>query len=89
MRAPRRRRGLELGVAGAEVHWVEDAGAPAGAVRALELPPREGCAWAAGEAAAMRSLREVLVADKALPKEAMRVSAYWKRGAGGHHEDLD
>ncbi|QOL48662.1 siderophore-interacting protein [Massilia litorea] len=72
-----------------EVHWVEDAAALAGAVRALALPPGAGFAWAGGEAAAMRALREVLAAEKALPKEAMRVSAYWKRGVTDHHEDLD
>jgi NADPH-dependent ferric siderophore reductase len=77
------------GAAAAEVHWVEDADALAGAVRALDLPPGEGFAWAAGEAAAMRALRHVLVAEKALPKEALRVSAYWKRGVTGHHENVD
>jgi NADPH-dependent ferric siderophore reductase len=77
------------GASGAELHWVEDAAALADAVRALALPPGEGFAWAGGEAAAMRALREVLVAEKALPKEAMRVSAYWKRGVTDHHEDLD
>lgn len=77
------------GAARADVHWVDDAGALAGAVRALPLPPGDGFAWAAGEAQAMRRLREVLAADKALPKEAMRVSAYWKRGVADHHEDLE
>jgi NADPH-dependent ferric siderophore reductase len=30
----------------------------------------------------------VLVDEKALPKEAMRISAYWKLGAADFHEDL-
>ncbi|MFC5478603.1 siderophore-interacting protein [Massilia suwonensis] len=73
----------------AELHWIEDGEALPEAVRALALPPGEGFAWAAGEAQAMKRLREVLAIDKVLPKEAMRVSAYWKRGAAGHHENLE
>jgi NADPH-dependent ferric siderophore reductase len=77
------------GAASAAVQWVDDADALVEAVRALDLPPGEGFAWAGGEAAAMRRLREVLALDKALPKEAMRVSAYWKRGVADHHENLE
>ena len=76
------------GVDDVEVHWVNDADALAGAVRSLVLPPGAGYAWAGGEAGAMRRLRAVLVEEKALPKDAMRVSAYWKRGVADHHEDL-
>jgi NADPH-dependent ferric siderophore reductase len=76
------------GVTKAEVHWVMDADALVETVRALALPPGAGYAWAGGEAQAMRRLREVLVEDKGLPKDAMRVSAYWKRGVADHHEDL-
>jgi NADPH-dependent ferric siderophore reductase len=36
----------------------------------------------------MRRVRDVLVDEKALPKEAMRVSAYWKQGAADFHEDI-
>jgi len=76
------------GVTKAEVHWVNDADALVETVRSLALPPGEGYAWAGGEAQAMRSLRAVLADDKGLPKDAMRVSAYWKRGVADHHEDL-
>lgn len=58
-------------------------------VRALALPAGEGFAWGAGEAGAMRRLRDVLAGEKALPKEAMRVSAYWKKGVTDHHENLE
>ncbi|MFC5458707.1 siderophore-interacting protein [Massilia niabensis] len=75
--------------ANVEVHWVDDEAALLEAVRALPLPPGDGFAWAAGEAGAMRRLREVLVLEKSLTKEAMRVSAYWKRGVADHHENLD
>ena len=82
--------GDRLPFAGApEVHWIEDGGALAETVRALALPPGEGFAWAAGEAQDMKRLREVLVNDKGQPKEAMRVSAYWKRGVADHHENLE
>jgi NADPH-dependent ferric siderophore reductase len=70
------------------VHWVEDADALVAGVRALALPAGEGYAWGGGEAAMMRRVRDVLVDEKALPKEAMRVSAYWKQGAADFHEDI-
>ncbi len=53
----------------------------------MPLPAGEGFAWCAAEAATAAGLREVLAA-KGLPKEAMRVAAYWKRGASGHHAEL-
>jgi hypothetical protein len=31
---------------------------------------------------------DALVDEKGLPKDAMRVSAYWKRGVADHHEGL-
>jgi len=71
-----------------ELHWVDSADALVDAVRALALPAGEGYAWGGGEAAMMRRVREVLVTDKALPKEAMRISAYWKQGAADFHEDI-
>lgn len=69
--------------------WVDSADAMIEAVRALELPPGEGFAWAAGEASVMARLRQVLLADKQHPREAMRVAAYWKRGASAHHQNLE
>ena len=71
-----------------DVHWVDDADALVAALRAVALPAGEGYAWGGGEAAMMRRVRDVLVVDKALPKEAMRVSAYWKQGAADFHEDI-
>ena len=71
-----------------DVHWVDDADALVAAVRAVTLPAGEGYAWGGGEAAMMRRVRDVLVIDHALPKEAMRVSAYWKQGAADFHEDI-
>lgn len=71
-----------------EIHWVDDDAAMVEALRALTLPAGEGYAWFGGEASTAKLVREVF-ADKGLNKDAMRVSAYWKRGAEGHHEQLD
>jgi NADPH-dependent ferric siderophore reductase len=57
-------------------------------LRALRLPDGEGYAWCAGEASTMARVREVLLGERALPREAMRVAAYWKRGASDYHDDL-
>lgn len=57
------------------------------AVAQLELPAGAGFVWGAGENALMSALRAPLLAKGADPKR-MRLSAYWKRGAADHHEDL-
>ncbi len=71
------------------VQWVETPEQLIAAVRALSLPAGEGFSWGAGEAAVMRELRDVLAVEKGIPKEAMRVSAYWKNGSSSYHQDLD
>ena len=75
--------------ANAEVRWVDDDAALVEALRALPLPAGEGFAWFGGEAATAKAVRAILAEDKGLPKEAMRVSAYWKQGVADHHENLD
>jgi NADPH-dependent ferric siderophore reductase len=72
-----------------ELRFVSTPNELVAAVRALALPPGEGFAWCAGEAATMARVRAVLAQEKGMPKESMRVSAYWKQGASNHHEDLD
>jgi NADPH-dependent ferric siderophore reductase len=72
-----------------DLTWVADAQACLAAVRALALPPGEGYAWCAGEAAEMAALRRVLVDDKGHDRHAIRAAAYWKRGAVAHHETLE
>jgi NADPH-dependent ferric siderophore reductase len=72
-----------------ELHWVQNADELLAAARALRIPDGEGYAWGAGEASAMASLRRVLVEEKGLDRHAMRMGAYWKRGAAGHHEKLE
>jgi len=80
---------LELAHSAAQVQLQRVASAEAlvAAVAALALPPGEGYAWGAGEASVMARVREHLVA-KGHPREAMRVAAYWKRGASQYHDEL-
>ncbi len=70
------------------LRWVATTEELIAAVRAETLPEGEGFVWAAGEAASMAAVRQVLV-DKQHPREAMRVAAYWKRGASEFHENLE
>lgn len=81
-------RQLPAGPTRATVQWLDSPAALQAAVAALELPAGEGFAWAAGEAGAMAALRPLLV-DKGLPKEALKVAAYWKAGAQAFHETLE
>ena len=70
------------------VQWVDSDDALVNAVHALELPAGEGYAWCAGEASAMAQLRDVLFEEKQLPRETIKVAAYWKAGTADHHETL-
>ena len=58
------------------------------AIRALPLPAGEGFFWFAGEAQVAAQVRDAVLVDKGHPRDAARISAYWKQGASGHHEDL-
>ncbi len=75
-----------------DVHWVTRkqgaADAFVDAISALCLPPGDGYAWAAGEAAVMPSVRRSLLETHKIPRDRVRVSAYWKHGVAGHHENL-
>jgi len=71
-----------------QVQHVDSDDALIAAARALALPPGEGYAWCAGEAATMALLRRVLVDEKGHDRHAIRAAAYWKRGAIAHHENL-
>ena len=81
---------LELAQSSArvELRQVATADALVAAIGALQLPPGEGYAWCAGEASSMARIRGILIDQKLHPREAMRVAAYWKRGASDYHEDL-
>jgi len=72
-----------------DVHWVVDVDGLVSTVAALAWPSGEGFVWCAGEATTMARLRQVLLEQKLHPREAMRVAAYWKRGALAFHENID
>lgn len=54
----------------------------------LVLPPGEGFAWVAGEAAMARRLRTHLIQERGLDKAWVKAAAYWRIGDVGKHEVL-
>lgn len=51
----------------------------AAAVAALDLPDGEGRAWVAGEAGAVQQVRQHLLHQRGLAREAVHACAYWRR----------
>ena len=74
--------------ADARIHWVDSDDALLQVLKDLPLQAGAGLAWGGGEAALMARVRQVLV-DTGMPRQAAKVSAYWKRGVADHHERLD
>jgi len=74
--------------ADAHIHWVDSDDALLQVLKDLPLQPGAGLAWGGGEAALMARVRQVLV-ETGMPRQAAKVSAYWKRGVADHHERLD
>lgn len=72
-----------------EVSWVTSATELISAVRTMSLPPGDGYTWAAGEGNTMKQVRTILLEEKGISKEAMRVAAYWKQGASDFHERFE
>ena len=75
------------------VTWLHRNGAEAGttkllekALRELQLPPGDGFTWVAGEATTLKPIREHLTQERGLRKEWVKVTGYWKRGEGDHHD---
>lgn len=85
--APEDRRAF-AGAASVDLRWFDSADELVDALRALPLPDGQGVAWGGGEASLMARVRQALN-EKGVPREATRVSAYWKRGVAEHHENLD
>jgi len=74
--------------ADARIHWVDSDDALLQVLKDLPLQPGAGLAWGGGEATLMARVRQVLV-ETGMPRQAAKVSAYWKRGVADHHERLD
>ncbi|MEO7940769.1 MAG: siderophore-interacting protein [Burkholderiaceae bacterium] len=71
-----------------ELQQVSSASDWVAAIDAMQLPPGDGYVWCAGEARTMARARDILMVDKAHPRGAMRIAAYWKSGATDYHEEL-
>jgi NADPH-dependent ferric siderophore reductase len=72
--------------AGADVRWVHRGGRPVGealvaAVRALDWPDGAPDAFVHGEAGFVKELRAHLRIDRAVPRESLSISGYWRLGA--------
>jgi NADPH-dependent ferric siderophore reductase len=68
-----------------ELCWLHRAGRPIGdalveAVRALEFPPGRVHAFVHGEATFVKELRRLLRVDRGVPRDALSISGYWRRG---------
>ena len=84
--APADRR-VFAGAADVDLRWFDTPEALVADLQALALPPGRGFAWGGGEASLMARVRQVLN-EQGVPREATRVSAYWKQGVAEHHENL-
>ena len=85
--APADRR-VFAGAAEVDLRWFDTPEALVADLQALALPPGRGFAWGGGEASLMARVRQVLN-QLGVPREATRVSAYWKQGVAEHHENLE
>ena len=85
--APADRRTF-AGQANADVRWFDTPDALVEALEGLALPAGRGFAWGGGEASLMARVRRVLD-EQGVPRDATRVSAYWKQGVAEHHENLE
>ena len=57
-------------------------------LRNWQVPDGHGFAWCAGEGGLMRQARTVLLEEKQLPREGVKVAAYWRLGEADFHERL-
>jgi NADPH-dependent ferric siderophore reductase len=70
---------------GVEVTWLHRGDAPVGealltAVRELDFPTGEVCAFVHGEAGFVKELRRHLRLDRGVPRENLSISGYWRLG---------
>ncbi len=59
------------------------------AIAELVLPPGEGYAWVAAEAATAKALRRHLVEERGLNRDRVKAAAYWQQGAVAVHGTYD
>jgi NADPH-dependent ferric siderophore reductase len=69
----------------AAVTWLHRGARPVGealvdAVRGLDFPPGEVQAFVHGEAGFVRQLRKLLRVERGVPRDALSISGYWRRG---------
>ncbi|NUP30576.1 MAG: siderophore-interacting protein, partial [Streptomycetaceae bacterium] len=74
--------------ADANVTWLHRGDTPVGAllvraVTALEFPPGTVDAFVHGEAGAVKELRRLLLVERAVPRDRVSISGYWRLG----HDD--
>ena len=69
-----------------DVQWLPTTAALLQSIAQLQLPDGDGFIWCAGEAASMTQVRQVMLVQRQVPREATRISAYWKMGAADYHE---
>jgi NADPH-dependent ferric siderophore reductase len=70
-----------------ELRWLASADELIAALQATNLPAGEGYIWCAGEASVIARLRGIVLEEKAHPREAAKLAAYWKRGASDFHDE--
>jgi len=58
------------------------------AVARMALPEGHGFAWAAGEYASIRRVRQVLIDGLGMDRRRIKASSYWKQGEIASHETL-
>ncbi|RMD01523.1 siderophore-interacting protein [Aquitalea palustris] len=71
-----------------QLQQVTEPAALLAALRQWQAPAGNGFAWCAGEGGLMRQVRSILLEEKALPREGVRVAAYWRQGEADFHERL-
>lgn len=65
--------------ADARVTWLGSSAALLETVAGWTLPPGEGFVWAGAESDVAAALQDLVLTQKGHPKEAARISSYWKR----------
>ncbi|MET7621061.1 siderophore-interacting protein [Streptomyces sp. NPDC005408] len=70
---------------GVEITWLHRGNLPAGepliaAVKTLDFPEGDVCAFVHGEAAFVKELRRHLRLDRQIPREQLSISGYWRLG---------